>query len=160
VGGAGSGKSLNFVIPAVISALFEEATVVLFDYKFENQGLAELLIPVAIDQGYQVRILAPGSILSGTYNVGDSIKDSADLAGAREVVASMVRNNSAPGVTPDGFFDPGGRTILEAAFLFARWVAEVGKDPDLCNILMVAQILGLPNLSKRLKVNRERIPAW
>jgi type IV secretion system protein VirD4 len=160
VGGPGSGKTANFIEPAAISAILQHATVVLFDYKFQNQGLAESLIPVAIDQGYQVRVLAPGSILSGTFNVGDLIKNSADLAGAREVVSCIVRNTTSKDAKTDGFFDAGGSSILEGAFLMARWIAEIHQDPSLCNILMVSQILSLPNLSRRLMLNRSRMPSW
>jgi type IV secretion system protein VirD4 len=120
IGGAGWGKTLNFIEPAAISAILESCSIVLFDYKFDNNGLAESLMPVAIDRGYQVRTLAPGSVLSGTFNIFDLIKNSADLAGVREVIGCLVRNNTSKDVKTDGFFDPGGRTILEGAFLMAR----------------------------------------
>jgi type IV secretion system protein VirD4 len=160
VGGAGSGKTASFIEPATISAIFQGATIVLFDYKFDNGGLAESLMPIAIDKGYQVRTLAPGSVLSGTFNVCDLIKSSADLAGAREVVSCMVRNTSSKDAKTDGFFDAGGASILEGAFLMAKWMAEVYDDPSYSNILMVSQILSLSNLSKRLELNRHRIPPW
>ncbi|AFY92754.1 type IV secretory system conjugative DNA transfer family protein [Chamaesiphon minutus] len=160
VGGAGWGKTLNFIEPAAISAIKEACSLVLFDYKFDNNGLAESLMPVAIDYGYQVRTLAPGSVLSGTFNIFDLIKNSADLAGAREAIGSMVRNNTSKDAKTDGFFDPGGKAILEGAFLMARWVAEYLNVPSYANILMASQILSLPNLSKRLELHREKIPPW
>jgi type IV secretion system protein VirD4 len=160
VGGAGWGKSLNFIIPAAISAIMEGCSIVVYDYKFDNHGLAELLMPVAIDYGYQVRTLAPGSILSGRFNIFDLVKNSADLAGAREAIGSMVRNNTNKDAKTDGFFDPGGKTILEGAFLMARWVAEYLNVPSYANILMASQILSLPNLSKRLELHRDKIPPW
>jgi type IV secretion system protein VirD4 len=160
IGGAGWGKTLNFIEPAAISAIREGCSVVLFDYKFDNNGLAESLMPVAIDYGYQVRALAPGSVLSGTFNIFDLIKDSADLAGVREVIGCLVRNNTSKDVKTDGFFDPGGRTILEGAFLMAKWVAEYLNVPSYANILMASQVLSLPNLSKRLELNRDKIPTW
>jgi type IV secretion system protein VirD4 len=160
IGGAGWGKTLNFIEPAAISAILESCSIVLFDYKFDNNGLAESLMPVAIDRGYQVRALAPGSVLSGTFNIFDLIKNSADLAGVREVIACLVRNNTSKDVKTDGFFDPGGRTILEGAFLMARWVAEYLNVPSYANILMASQILSLSNLSKRLELHRDKIPTW
>jgi type IV secretion system protein VirD4 len=160
IGGAGWGKTLNFIEPAAISAILESCSIVLFDYKFDNNGLAESLMPVAIDRGYQVRTLAPGSVLSGTFNIFDLIKNSADLAGVREVIGCLVRNNTSKDVKTDGFFDPGGRTILEGAFLMARWVAEYLNVPSYANILMASQILSLSNLSKRLELHRDKIPTW
>jgi type IV secretion system protein VirD4 len=160
VGGAGSGKTANTIEPATISAIQQGHSIVLFDYKFDNQGLAENLMAVAIDYGYQVRVIAPGSVLSGTFNIHDFIKDSEDLAGAREVVSCIIRNTSGADTKKDAFFDGGGQSILEGAFLMARWIAELREDEDLANILMVSQILSLPNLSKRLEANRERVPAW
>jgi type IV secretion system protein VirD4 len=160
IGGAGSGKTANMILPAAISALLQEFTVALFDYKYENNGLAELLVPVAIDRGYQIRTFAPGGLLSGIYNVCDGVKDSSNLAGAREVVGCIVRNTSDKEVKNDGFFDPGGRSILEGAFLMARWVAEKLHNPSYANILMVHQILSMPELTKRLLLNREQIPPW
>jgi type IV secretion system protein VirD4 len=160
VGGAGSGKTANTIEPAVISAIQQGHSIALFDYKFDNNGLAENLMAVAIDYGYQVRVIAPGSVLSGTFNIHDFIKDSEDLAGAREVVSCIIRNTSGADTKKDAFFDGGGQSILEGAFLMARWIAELQKDEDLANILMVSQILSLPNLSKRLEANRDRIPAW
>jgi type IV secretion system protein VirD4 len=160
IGGAGSGKTANLILPAAISALLQDYTVALFDYKYENQGLAEILVPVAIDRGYQVRTFAPGGLLSGTYNVCDGVKDSTNLAGAREVVGCIVRNTSDKEVKNDGFFDPGGRSILEGAFLMARWIAEQLKNSAYANILMVHQILVMPELTKRLILNRDSIPPW
>ncbi len=160
IGGAGWGKTLNFIEPAAISAILEACSIVLFDYKFDNNGLAESLMPIAIDYGYQVRTLAPGSVLSGTFNIFDLVKNYADLAGVREVIACLVRNNTSKDAKTDGFFDPGGKTILEGAFLMARWIAEYLNVPSYANILMASQILSLPNLSKRLELHRDKIPPW
>jgi type IV secretion system protein VirD4 len=160
VGGAGWGKTLNFIEPAAISAIMEECSIVLFDYKFNNNGLAESLMPIAIDWGYQVRTLAPGSMLSGTFNIFDLVKNSADLAGVREVIGCLVRNNTSKDAKTDGFFDPGGKTILEGTFLMAKWIAEYLNVPSYANILMASQILSLPNLSKRLELHRDKIPPW
>jgi type IV secretion system protein VirD4 len=160
VGGAGSGKTVNSIEPAAISALLQGHTVALFDYKFDNQGLAENLLPTAIDCGYQARIFAPGSVLSGIYNVCDGIKNSNDLAGAREVVGCIERNTSDKDAKTNAFFDGGGRSLLEGAFLMARWIAEESKNPAYANILTVSQILSMPDLSKRLLEHRDRIPPW
>ena len=52
-GGAGSGKTANTIEPAVISSIIQGHSIALFDYKFDNNGLAENLMAVAIDYGYQ-----------------------------------------------------------------------------------------------------------
>jgi type IV secretion system protein VirD4 len=160
VGGAGSGKTANCIEPALISAIMQGHSVVVFDYKFDNGGLTEVIMSIAMEQGYQMRVLAPGSPLSGTFNVCDFVKDSADLAGAKEVVGCMIRNNSSKEAKTDAFFDPGGAEILAGAFLLARWMAEIYKEPSYASILMVSQILSLPNLAKRLISNRDRLPSW
>jgi type IV secretion system protein VirD4 len=160
VGGAGWGKSANAIEPAAISALLQGHTVALFDYKFDNNGLAETLLPVAIDCGYQARIFAPGSILSGVYNVCDGISSSNDLAGAREVVGCIERNTSDQNAKTNAFFDGGGRSLLEGAFLMARWIAEQSRNPAYANILTISQVLSMPDLSQRLLEHRAQIPPW
>lgn len=160
VGGAGSGKTANAIDPAILSALRQGFSLALYDYKFGTGGQSELIVPYAISQGYQVRILAPGFDISQTCNLLDRLKDDKDLAGARELVEVISENTGESDTKKDNFFDPAGNAVLSGAFLMAKWVATKEQNPDLANILMVNQILSLPSLSQRLIAARENIEPW
>ncbi|WP_373545647.1 type IV secretory system conjugative DNA transfer family protein [Chamaesiphon sp.] len=182
VGGAGAGKTANFGDPAVMSAIVQGYAIVLYDFKFGEGGQAETVIPLAIKHGYQVRILAPGKRCSQVFNILDLIgkglekfghledaierikaillEDSKDAAGCREIVAIISDNTGESDAKKDNFFDPASVSVLSGAFAAAKWVASELADPSLANILMVNQILSLPNLTKRLIANKAKIPAW
>jgi type IV secretion system protein VirD4 len=160
VGGAGSGKTANAIDPVILSALRQGFSLALYDYKFGVGGQSELIVPYALSQGYQVRILAPGFDISQTCNLLDRLKDDRDLAGARELVEVISENTGESDTKKDNFFDPAGNAVLSGAFLMAKWVATKTENPDLANILMVNQILSLPSLSQRLIAAREHIEPW
>jgi type IV secretion system protein VirD4 len=160
VGGAGSGKTANAIDPAILSALRQGFSLALYDYKFGVGGQSELIVPYALSQGYQVRILAPGFDISQTCNLLDRLKNDQDLAGARELVEVISENTGESDTKKDNFFDPAGNAVLSGAFLMAKWVATKTENPDLANILMVNQILSLPSLSQRLIAAREQIEPW
>jgi type IV secretion system protein VirD4 len=158
-GGTGSGKTANVIDPCLHSAIAQGMSIALFDGKGRG-GQAETLIPLALRHGYEVRVLAPGDQISNTFNTFDSIKNERDVAGARERVAVLIDNTSEKDAKKDSFFDPAGSSVLSGAFLLAKWVAKVEGDPLLANILMVNQILKLPNLAKRLLDCRDTIDPW
>jgi type IV secretion system protein VirD4 len=160
VGGAGSGKTANAIDPAILSALRQGFSLALYDFKFGTGGQSELIIPYALSQGYQVRILAPGFDISQTCNLLDRLKDDKDLAGARELVEVISENTGESDTKKDNFFDPAGNAVLSGAFLMAKWVAIKENNPDLANILMVNQILSLSNLSLRLIAAKDDIEPW
>jgi type IV secretion system protein VirD4 len=158
-GGTGSGKTANVIDPCLHSAIAQGMSIALFDGKGRG-GQAETLIPLALRHGYEVRVLAPGDLISNTFNTFDSIKDERDVAGARERVSVLIDNTSEKDAKKDSFFDPAGASVLSAAFLLAKWVAKTEGDPLLANILMVNQILKLSNLSKRLQACQDTIDPW
>jgi type IV secretion system protein VirD4 len=160
VGGAGAGKTANLIDPAILSAIAQGFTIALFDFKFGSGGQAETIIPAAIEQGYDVRILAPGFEISQTCNLLDRLQDDQDLASARELVSVIVENTGEDGAKKDSFFDPAGIAVLSGAFLLAKSIAKQEHNPDLANLLMVNQILNLPHLSKRLIASRDLIEPW
>jgi type IV secretion system protein VirD4 len=160
VGGAGAGKTANCIDPAILSAIAQGFTVTLFDFKFGRGGQAETIVPYAIEQGYDVRVLAPGFDLSQTCNLLDRLQDDEDLASARELVSVIVENTGETGAKKDSFFDPAGIAVLSGAFLLAKSIAKQENNPDLANLLMVNQILNLPHLSKRLIASRDLIEPW
>ena len=158
-GATGCGKTDNIINPCLHSAIAQGMSIALFDGKGRG-GQAETLIPLALRHGYEVRVLAPGDLISNTFNTFDSIKDERDVAGARERVAVLIDNTSEKDAKKDSFFDPAGSSVLSGAFLLAKWVAKVEGDPLLANILMVNQILKLSDLSKRLIACRDTIDPW
>ncbi len=159
-GGAGSGKTANAILPMIMSSIRQGFSCAVYDYKFGEGGIAEQVVPYAISQGYKVRMFAPGFDVSQSYNLLERIKDERDLAGAKEQVEIISENTGESGAKKDAFFDPAGISVLSGAFLMAKWVAKQENNPDLGNILMVNQILALPNLSKRLLAAREKIEPW
>jgi type IV secretion system protein VirD4 len=160
VGGAGSGKTANLIDPAILSAIAQGFTVCLFDFKFGSGGQAETIVPFAIEHGYDVRILAPGFEMSQTCNLLDRLKDDQDLASARELVSVIVQNTGEVTDRPDPFFEPAGVAVLSGAFLLAKSIAKKENNPELANLLMVNQILNLPDLSLRLVASKDRIQPW
>ena len=160
VGGAGSGKTANGIDPMVLSAIAQGHSVALLDVKFGAGGQAEIIVPYALAQGYEVRILAPGQECSQTFNLADRIQDETDVSGARELIQVIVDNMGDGDAKKDAFFDPAGIAVLSGAFLLAISIAIKEGNPDLANILMVNQILSISNLSKRLIANREEIDPW
>jgi type IV secretion system protein VirD4 len=159
-GAPGAGKTVNFINPALMSAIRQGFPVVLWDYKFFNEGQAEKLIPFALENGYKIRVLVPGSSMSLTFNILDRIKDHEDVAMAREIVKSIRRNLGVKDAKKDAFFDGGGERILVGALLLAKWVAKVHNEKSSANILFVNQFLALSGLSKRLEAHQDKIPAW
>lgn len=159
-GAPGAGKTVNFINPALMSAIRQGFPIVLWDYKFFNEGQAEKLIPFALENGYKIRVLVPGSSMSLTFNILDRIKDHEDVAMAREIVKSIRRNLGVKDAKKDAFFDGGGERILVGALLLAKWVAKVNNEKSSANILFVNQFLALSGLSKRLEAHHDKIPAW
>jgi type IV secretion system protein VirD4 len=159
-GAPGAGKTANFINPALMSAIRQGFPIVLWDYKFFNEGQAEKLIPFALENGYKIRVLVPGSSMSLTFNILDRIKDHEDVAMAREIVKSIRRNLGVKDAKKDAFFDGGGERILVGALLLAKWVAKVNNDNSSANILFVNQFLAMSNLSKRLEAHQDKIPVW
>jgi type IV secretion system protein VirD4 len=159
-GSPGSGKTANFINPALMSAIRQGFPVIVWDYKFFNEGQAEKLIPFALENGYKIRVLVPGSSMSLTFNILDRIKDHEDVAMAREIVKSIRRNLGVKDAKKDAFFDGGGERILVGALLLAKWVAKLNNDNSSANILFVNQFLAMSNLSKRLEAHQDKIPVW
>jgi type IV secretion system protein VirD4 len=160
VGGAGSGKTASVINPLLLSAIAQGFSIFLYDFKFGIGGQSEALIPFALKMGYKVRIFAPGIPCTLSFNLNALIKSSKDLAGAKQIVTVISDNTGESDAKKDNFFDPAGSVILTGAFVMTKWVAEVENDSSLDNILMVNQILNLPNLAARLVANRDRIPPW
>lgn len=182
VGGAGSGKTASVINPALMSAIAQGHSIALYDYKFGADGQAEVLLPLALKHGYQIRVFAPGRDCSQVFNILDLVghglakfghiedphernkavllEDSKDLAGAKEIIAVISDNTGEWDAKKDNFFDPASVSVLSGAVIAAKWAASEIGDPSLANILMVSQILSLPNLTERLIANRSRMPAW
>ena len=159
-GAPGAGKTANFINPALMSAIRQGFPIVMWDYKFFNEGQAEKLIPFALENNYKIRVLVPGSDMSLAFNILDRIKDHEDVAMAREIVKSIRRNLGVKDAKKDAFFDGGGERILVGAMLLAKWVAKINNDPGSANILFVNQFLAMSNLSKRLEAHQDKIPVW
>lgn len=162
VGGPGSGKTENVLDQAIFSWIEQGLPLALFDSKYGKDGQAEKIVPYAIERGYEVRIFAPGSPESHTWNPHQQLKNPQDVAGAKQLVSTIDENSGdgAGGTKKDAFFDPVGKSVLGGAMLLAQWIAEREEDPLLANLLMTMTILNTDSLSERIIANREELDPW
>jgi type IV secretory pathway TraG/TraD family ATPase VirD4 len=158
-GGAGSGKTANFINPAVISAIRQGASIVYYDYKFPDKDQSLSIIMEALKEGYKIRILAPGQALSQCFNCLDLIPDDTAITKAAEVINVMALNYFDSREKKD-YFDRAGANIAAGAFLLAKWVAKVTERPELANLLMASQVLNLDKLPLRLIDNKDKLNPW
>ncbi|PSB02380.1 type IV secretory system conjugative DNA transfer family protein [Merismopedia glauca] len=159
IGGAGSGKTANFINPAVISAIRQGSSIIYYDYKFPDKDQSLPIIMEALKEGYQVRILAPGQELSQCFNCVDLIPDDTAITKASEVINVMALNYFDSPQKKD-YFDRSGSNIAAGALLLAKWIAQVTDRPELANLLMASQILSLNKLPLRLIQNKDKLNPW
>lgn len=159
VGGAGSGKTVNFINPAVISAIRQGASIVYYDYKFPDKDQSLPVIMEALKEGYQVRLLAPGQDISQCFNCLDFVPDDISSTKAAEVINIMALNYFKSKEKKD-YFDRAGANIAAGGLLLAKWIAKVTGRPELANLLMVSQILNLDKLPLRLIENKSKLNPW
>jgi type IV secretory pathway TraG/TraD family ATPase VirD4 len=159
IGGAGLGKTANFINPAVVSAVRQGASIIYYDYKFPDKDQSLPVIMEALKEGYQVRIIAPGQALSQSFNIVDLIPDDTAISKAAEIIDVMALNYFDSAQKKD-YFDRSGSNIAAGSLLLAKWVAQVTERPDLANLLMASQILSLDKLPLRLIHNRDELNPW
>lgn len=149
-GKAGSGKTYGMIDPALMSALDQGLTMVLYDFKYPGQ--AELAI-YARRRGYSVYIFAPGKPESCIFNPLDLIRSSKDGLKAKDLVKVMSKNCKDPGAESggNGFWESGGASIVEGSFLLAKWIAEFTGTSYLSDMLTASLIVGLEDLTSRLQ---------
>lgn len=153
---SGMGKSLNFMIPLILSAIDQEHTIFVADAEGE---LMEATAAYARQNGYAVHVYAPGieepdmlgevSQFTGVFNFLDVMRHSSDKAKAQEISRALNVNNTEGNEKRHAFFGPQSDALLETALMLA-------KGSDYPDMLMVWAILTLPDLAKRLAIAVEK----
>jgi type IV secretory pathway TraG/TraD family ATPase VirD4 len=160
LGAAGTGKSFGVLNPYLRSAVDQELSIVLYDFKYPEQS--KEIAGYAKENGYNVQIFAPSFPETCTLNLLDYIKDAGDGVTAGQMAETIIKNLSSGNKNNNGneFFSDAGVTLTKGLFLAAKWVAEEENRPELGDLMTAAAIAALPNLSARMLFARKRLNVW
>lgn len=153
-GGPGSGKTFSVIDPSIRSAIEQGFPVILYDFKYPTQ--TSRVAAYAKENGYKVRVFAPGHPESDTCNPLDFLKDETDSLMARQMAEVLNKNFSTGSAdkSEDPFFTQAGDQLTEAIFLLAKSIKEY---PD---IMMCQALLSVDDLPGRLSANSDSLNPW
>jgi type IV secretory pathway TraG/TraD family ATPase VirD4 len=153
-GGPGSGKTFSVIDPAVRSAIDQGFPIILYDFKYPSQ--TERIAGYAKQQGYQVKVFAPGFPESETCNPLDFLKDETDSLMARQMAEVLNRNFATNGSnkSEDPFFAQAGDQLTEGIFLLAKSFRQYG------DLMMCQALLSLDKLPERLRSKADSLNPW
>ncbi|MHC5853925.1 type IV secretory system conjugative DNA transfer family protein [Nostoc sp.] len=142
IGAPGSGKTFSAINPMIYSAIDQEFSCIVYDFKYPSQAK---VAAYAKYKGYDVHIFAPGFPESEVCNPLDFLKDSSDAESARQISTVINKNFRLLGnSTEDGFFGPSGDQLTQAILMLAK---EFGQFAD---VMTCAAILSSELMVKRL----------
>jgi type IV secretory pathway TraG/TraD family ATPase VirD4 len=112
-GGPGSGKTFSVIDPAVRSAINQGFPIILYDFKYPSQ--TSRIAGYAAENGYNVRVFAPGYPESDVCNPLDFLKEDTDSLMARQMAEVLNKNFSTGGAnkSEDPFFTQAGDQLTE-----------------------------------------------
>jgi type IV secretory pathway TraG/TraD family ATPase VirD4 len=175
-GAAGSGKSFSVLNPMIRSALDQDITCTVYDFKYPEQ--TKEIAGYAAQRGYKIQIIAPSYAESNIFNIYDFIKDSGDSIGAGQIAEVLTENTSKSKGDGGGneFFESGGASTLQSGMMAAKWLEEDptaidiarrlwnlqegDPNPNIADILTTAAILNLPGFADRMKFAAKRLNPW
>jgi type IV secretory pathway TraG/TraD family ATPase VirD4 len=146
VGKPNSGKTFSALNPMIVSAIEQGMSVVLYEYKADEQGLGgqmAYLATLAVRYGYKLNIFAPGKPYTCIINPLDFMENCEDDTTAAVLAEVFHANLTGGGKKGDEFFGSAGKRLIQALFQFAKST----KYPDLA---MAFNVLSLPKLVERL----------
>lgn len=146
VGKPNSGKTFSALNPMIASAIEQGMSVVLYEYKADENGLGgqmAYLATLAVRHGYKLNIFAPGKPYTCIINPLDFMESEEDDTTAAVLAEVFHLNLTGGGKKGDEFFGSAGKRLIQALFQFARST----KYPDLA---MAFNVLSLPKLVDRL----------
>lgn len=146
IGRPKSGKTFSAINPMLKSAIEQGLSVVLYEYKADDDGRGgqmEYIATLAARHGYKLNVFAPGRDYSCTINPLDFLEDPDDDTTAAVLAEVFHKNLKAEGGKTDAFFGPAGQRLIQALMQFAKGT----KYPDLAMAFAIAR---LPNLPERL----------
>jgi type IV secretory pathway TraG/TraD family ATPase VirD4 len=152
-GGPGSGKTFSVIDPAVRSAIRQGFPIILYDFKYPSQ--TSRIAGYAQEQGYEVRVFAPGYPESDVCNPLDFLRDNTDSLMARQMAEVLNKNFStgSSNKSEDPFFTQAADQLTEGIFLLA-------KSTDYPDIMMCQSILSMNNLAGLLRANKDKLDPW
>ena len=174
-GASGSGKSYGILNPMIRSAVDQNITCTVYDFKYPEQ--TKEIAGYAAQRGYKLQIFAPSFAESGTFNFFDFIRDSGDSVGSGQI-AEVLTENTSKGGGKDGneFFESGGASTLSSGMLMTKWLEEDSEaiaiarrlwrveagasNPVVADVLTCAAILNLPGFAERIKFAVKRLNPW
>ena len=177
LGASGLGKSMGVLNPLIRSALDQDITVTVFDFKYPEQ--TQEIAGYAAQRGYNIQIVAPSFVESDIFNLFDFIKDSGHTIGAKQISEVLVENTSTKKDSGGGsneFFESGGASVLQSGMLISKWLEEdphaiaVARriwnvdvnepNPAVADIMTCAAILNLSQFRERIKFAAKRLNPW
>jgi type IV secretion system protein VirD4 len=148
IGRANSGKTFSAINPLCVSAIQQEMSLVLYDYKADDEGEGGQLAYLATlgaRHGYDVRIFSPGRDYTCIINPLDFLSDENDDTTAAVLAEVFHKNLKRDTGKGDAFFGPAGQRLIQSLMQFAKST----QYPDLA---MAFSVLQLENLPKRLAI--------
>jgi type IV secretory pathway TraG/TraD family ATPase VirD4 len=151
---SGAGKSFSAFDPIIRSLILQGFSVGFFDFKGDEETdrtccPSSSLAGYALEQGYNVRVVAPGYADSDKINPLDAVTDSESAGELSEVVYANV--NKGKQSNDDGFFPLSGKLAMQFIFLWLKWQPR----QDLADLALAHKALSLPNLLDRLLHNKD-----
>lgn len=173
-GASGTGKSFSVLTPMIRSALDQEITTTVYDFKYPEQ--TKEIAGYAAQRGYRLQIFAPSYVESNIFNIFDFIRDSGDSIGAGQIAEVLTENTSKGSKDGNEFFESGGASTLTSAMLTAKWIEEDPEaisiarrlwqvapsepNPAVADVLTCAAILNLSGFADRIKFATKRLNPW
>lgn len=155
-GAPGSGKTFSSFDPMIQSVIEQGLPLILYDAKYP-EGQAELHIAYALQQGYEVKIFAPGFPESETCNILDFMEDAEDGVTAAQIGKTMARNFSLNGGdSGDPFFSLSGDQLIKAVMQTAKMLDAEG----IADVATCQTILQIPPLELIKRVKGAPMSPW
>jgi type IV secretory pathway TraG/TraD family ATPase VirD4 len=150
---SGAGKSYSVFDPLIRSLILQHFSVGFFDFKGDQEQNSKCcpssaLAGYAIQNGYKIRVVAPGYADSDVINLLDFVRDTESAGELSEVLYANI--NKGKQASDDGFFPVAGKLAMQFVFLWAKWQPR----QDLADLALCHKVLSLPNLLDRLLASK------
>ncbi|NBD15513.1 MAG: type IV secretion system DNA-binding domain-containing protein [Cyanobacteria bacterium] len=147
-GAPGKGKTFSMIDPFIRSAVDQHFPCIVYAYKEEQ---LHRHVAYAVNEGYEVRIFAPGKPYGEVINPLDFLTDEGDANMAQQLAIVLNRNASSGGSSQSA----SGDYFSKSADLLIQSLLMLAKGSIYPDLLTAWSILRLPNLANRMKVAQE-----
>jgi type IV secretory pathway TraG/TraD family ATPase VirD4 len=151
-GAPGSGKTYSVIDPMARSVIEQGFPIILYDFKFP-EGQTASLAAYARQQGYDVKVFAPGFEGSEICNLLDFLKSAEDGETAAQIAKVLNRNFSLNGGKggEDPFFQMSGDQLVKAVLQLAKLTPHA--DLLTCQKILAIEPTELIDRLKRSEIN-------